>query len=268
MNCDSARAELSAALDGEVSPASADRLAEHLAGCADCRNWQDAAHLLTRLVRLTPARPGPDLTPRILDAVLADRAARRRPDRNRRLARVGLAAAALAQFVIILPALFLGDAGAGVPPHASRELGAFNLALAVGFAAAALRPARARGMLPLVGAATGALVVLSIVDTAYGQTTLLAELPHMITVAGWLLLYWLARVNRDSPDGTDRTAQDARGRGWWGGWRRPFSAAGRLSAGIATAIRLPVGAVTAKTRPPAVMPADPPGDSGPSRIAA
>ncbi|HEY2057431.1 MAG TPA: zf-HC2 domain-containing protein [Amycolatopsis sp.] len=265
MNCDRVREELSAALDGELSPAAADRLAEHLSGCADCRNWQDAAHLLTRLVRLTPARPGPDLTPRILDAVLADRAAHRRPDRNRRLARIGLAAAAVAQFVIILPALFLGDAGAGVPPHASRELGAFNLALAVGFAAASLRPARARGMLPLVGVATGALVVLSIVDTAYGQTTLAAELPHVITVAGWLLLFLLARVNRGDPDGPDRAADDVREGGWWGGWRRPFSGFGRLSAGISTAVRFPA---TAKARPATVPFDEPPGDPGPARIAA
>jgi predicted anti-sigma-YlaC factor YlaD len=272
MNCDSARAELSAALDGELSQSLAGPLAEHLTDCVDCQNWRDAAHLLTRRVRLTPARPIPDLTPQILDAVLADRAAHRRPDRTRRLARVGLVAAALAQFVIVLPSLILGDAGVGIPPHASRELGAFNLALAVGFAAAALRPARARGMLPLVGVATVALVVLAFIDTAHGQTTLLAELPHVITVAGWLLLHRLARADPDSSNGPDSTGQHADDGGWWGGWRRPFLGVSRLWAGITTAIRFPAAAraaVTAKARPPAaVVPVQIPDDSGPTTIAA
>jgi predicted anti-sigma-YlaC factor YlaD len=234
MNCDGARAELSAALDGELSQPLAGPLAEHLTGCVDCQNWRDAAHLLTRRVRLTVVRPIPDLTPRILDAVLADRAAHRRPDRNRRLARAGLVAAAFAQFVIVLPALFLGNAGVGVPPHASRELGAFNLALAVGFAAAALRPARARGMLPLVGVATAVLVLLAFIDAAHGQTTLPAELPHMIAVAGWLLLHRLARADRDNSNGPDPTGRYANGRGWWGGWRRPFIGVSRLWAGKLT----------------------------------
>jgi predicted anti-sigma-YlaC factor YlaD len=92
--------------------------------------------------------------------------------------------------------LVLGQAGIGVPPNASRELAAFNLALAVGFAATALRPARARGMLPLVGVATAALVLLAVVCTAFGQTTLRAELPHGIAIAGSLLLYRLARTDK------------------------------------------------------------------------
>jgi predicted anti-sigma-YlaC factor YlaD len=202
MDCDSVRTELSAAMDGEQSLPLTARLAEHLASCAGCQNWQDAAHKLTRRVRLTPARETPDRTPQILDAVLADRAAHRRPDRDRRpergrrLTRVGLVAAALVQCVIVFSVLVLGQAGIGVPPNASRELAAFNFALAVGFAAAALRPARARGMLPLVGVATAALVVLAVVDSTAGQTTLLAELPHGIAIAGTLLLYRLARTDK------------------------------------------------------------------------
>jgi len=162
----------------------------HLAGCAGCRNWQEAAHRLTRTARLAPVRAMADDTERILEAVLADRTVKvRRLPRGNQLVRAGLAAAALAQLVIIIPALVLGNAGIGVPLHASRELGAFNLALAVGFAAAALRPALARGMLPLVGAATVGLVVLAMIDTMAGETTVLAEVPHLIAVAGLVLLY-------------------------------------------------------------------------------
>jgi predicted anti-sigma-YlaC factor YlaD len=114
---------------------------EHLAHCQYCAVWQESVHRLTRRVRLTSARALPDRTPQLLAAVLADQSVRRRARPAYRLVRWGLAAAAAAQLVIIIPALFLGDADALVPPQASRELGAFNVALAVGFLAAALRPA-------------------------------------------------------------------------------------------------------------------------------
>lgn len=263
MDCDSVRAELSAELDGESSVPMAGALTEHMTGCVDCQNWRDAAHLLTRRVRLTAARAFPDRTPQILEAVLADQAARRRPGRNRRLLRIGLVAAALAQFVIVVPALVLGQAGIGIPPHASRELGAFNLALAVGFAAAALRPARARGMLPLVGAATAALVVLAFIDAAYGQTTLMAEVPHVIAIFGWLLLHLVARRNRDDPDSTDPTGHRRR-RGWWSVLRQPFI--GRLWPSTAATIRLPAQARV--TTPPAPAPTRPPHEPGQTGIAA
>jgi predicted anti-sigma-YlaC factor YlaD len=200
-DCAAARAALSAQVDGETEPAMTETIAEHLADCPYCAVWQESVHRLTRRVRLTSARALPDRTPQLLAAVLADQSARRPARRAYRFTRWGLAVAAAAQLVIIIPALILGDAGAGVPVQASHELGAFNLALAVGFLAAALRPARARGTLPLVGAATGLLVVLAIIDSAMGQTTLLAETPHLIAVAGWALLVVLARGTPAEPPG-------------------------------------------------------------------
>jgi predicted anti-sigma-YlaC factor YlaD len=191
MNCDVAREALSAGLDGEQAVPLSAEVNAHVAGCGDCRSWQEAAHRLTRRVRLTAAQPMADDTARILEAVIADRTVRRGA-RGRQLVRAGLAVAAMAQFVIIIPALVLGRAGVGVPPQAARELGAFNLALAVGFVVAALRPGHARGMLPLVGTATACLIVLSAINTAIGQTTLLAEVPHLIAVAGLVLLHLIA----------------------------------------------------------------------------
>ena len=43
MTCEPAREELSAQLDDERSPALTTTLAEHLSGCTDCRNCQEAA---------------------------------------------------------------------------------------------------------------------------------------------------------------------------------------------------------------------------------
>lgn len=232
MNCEKVWAELSAALDGERS-VPLDALSEHLAACADCRNREDAAHRLTRSVRLTPAQAIPDQAPQIIGAVLAERAARRRGAPARRLARAGLAAAALAQSGIVVPALVLGQAGAGIPAHASHELGAFNLALAVGFAVAALRPARARGMLSLVGVATGTLVLLAVVDSASGETTLHAELPHVIVVVGCVLLFRLARTGEADPDAPPPPGHHRQRHRWPDRRRGPFAGAAGLFTGMA-----------------------------------
>jgi predicted anti-sigma-YlaC factor YlaD len=243
MNCEIAREALSAQLDGEELACPSERLEEHLTDCAACRQWQEAAHVVTRRARLSSASAVQDRTEEILAAVLADRARtsaeRSRPlhgqGRVRGLLRAGLVAAAFAQFVLILPAL-IGHAGAGVPPHASRELGVFNLALATGFLAAAVRPALARGMIPVVGTAASSLVALSIADSAIGATTLSAETPHLITAAGWLLLFGLTRKTR---------TEDGRGPTGSSGERTPLRR--RIRLGVLEWLR------TRTTRPAATM---------------
>src|ERR1700751_3327414 len=157
MTHERARAELSAQLDGEQSGELAEPFVEHLATCHSCQQWQRAAETLTTRVRRGPSQGGPDRTAEILAAVLADQAPR--PSRTRRRllfqVRAGLAAVTAGQFaVFIFPALILGRAGAGAPVHASHELGAFELAMTVGFIVAAFRPSLARGILPLVGVAS------------------------------------------------------------------------------------------------------------------
>ena len=213
MNCEIARETLSALLDGEEAPPRDRGVNAHVAECDDCRSWQESAHLLTRRVRLTSARPMADGTARILEAVMADRPARRSA-RGRQLLRAGLAVAALAHFVIIVPALVLGQGGISVPAHAAREIGAYNLALAVGFAVTALRPQHARAMRPLIGVATLCLIALTVIDTASGETTLLEEAPHLITLVGLVLLQLI--VERESA--TDRR------------WRMPLTAGWNWSA--------------------------------------
>jgi predicted anti-sigma-YlaC factor YlaD len=192
MDCEITREALSAWLDGEPAVPRSAEVHAHIAGCADCRSWQGAVHQLTRRVQLMQTQPRSDDTARILEAVIAGRTVRRRP-RGRQLVGAGLAVAAVAQFVLSIPALVLGHIGIGVPPQAARDLGAFNLALAVGFAAAALRPALARGMLPLVDAATLCLVTLGAINAIQGVTTVLAEAPHLIAVAGLVLLHVAAQ---------------------------------------------------------------------------
>jgi predicted anti-sigma-YlaC factor YlaD len=205
MTHDKARAELSAWMDGEQSAELAMPLAEHLADCAACQQWQQSARQVARQVRAASAQPVPDRTEQLLAAVIADQAQapQRRLRRIKLQARTALAAAAAAQFVIIIPAL-LGHAGGGAPMHSSREIGVFNLALAVGFTIAALRPALARGMLPIAGFAAAALIVVSLVDSAMSYTTIPAETPHLIALLGAVLLYVLVRADRTGSSSSGR----------------------------------------------------------------
>jgi len=200
MDCGTAREALSALLDGEVPPCSQDELDAHVTACHWCQEWREAAHLVTRRARLTSAPSMSDGTERILAAVLADRPVSRGGRRTVRSTRAALVAVALAHGTIIVPAL-VGRAAGDVPLHASRELGSFNLALAVGLLAAAARPAWAKAMLPLVGVAAAFLALFSLVDSANGETTLRVELPHLLTIAGAVLLAVLARSVGQSADG-------------------------------------------------------------------
>jgi predicted anti-sigma-YlaC factor YlaD len=209
MDCDTAREALSALLDGEALPCTPEDLDAHTATCHECRHWREAAHLVTRRARLTSASSAPDSTDRIWAAVLANRPSGRRK-RTAGLVRGALAATALAHGLIIVPAA-IGWAGRGVPLQAERELAVFNLTLAVALLTAAARPAWARAMLPVVGVAAGLLALISLVDIAVGEATLLAEAPHLITLVGAVLLAMLIRVSGGDTDGPARRSPPLQG---------------------------------------------------------
>jgi predicted anti-sigma-YlaC factor YlaD len=107
------------------------------------------------------------------------------------LARLGLGVVAVGQLVLTVPMLLLGH-DHGAPAHVAHEMGAFDAALAAGFLVAAWRPARALGMRALVGVASALLVVTAIIDMAAGRTSAGDEAPHLLAVAGWLLICYLA----------------------------------------------------------------------------
>jgi predicted anti-sigma-YlaC factor YlaD len=188
MDCDTIRVAISTQIDGEASWLPSDALATHLEGCPACRDWQRRAHTVTRRVRLGGALLDHDLTSGVLAAVPVAR------DRTRlRLARrCLLIALALAQFAIAAPMLFLGhDHEAGV--HAARELGSFNLALAIAFAVGAVRPKLSAGLAWPCGIAAGGLVTTAIVDLIGGQAVGADEALHLIALAGAALLVWQSR---------------------------------------------------------------------------
>jgi predicted anti-sigma-YlaC factor YlaD len=200
VTCEDVRVALSAELDGESSPHPHGMLDAHLADCPACAAWADAAHAITRRVRLGAAQDVPDLTARVLAAWTSPTGRLGRAPWWRRgvTARVALAVLAIAQFVVTFPQLWLGH-DADTATHPAHELGSLGAAFAVGLAAAAVRPARARALVPIVGAGGLALLATAIADLISGRTVISDELPHLIVVAGWLVLLGLAAVETRLP---------------------------------------------------------------------
>jgi predicted anti-sigma-YlaC factor YlaD len=189
MHCDTARKAISARLDGEELGVDSTELAGHLERCSVCRAFARDAESMHRDVRLARAPAVPDLTAPILASIGADS----RPHAaHERALRVTLAVVAGVMIVAALPALVLGD-DAGLPVHAARHVGSFDLALAVGFLFAAWRPSRIPGLLPVATALVVCLVGTSVLDVLDGRTGALTEVQHAVEVVGlgaaWLLAH-------------------------------------------------------------------------------
>jgi predicted anti-sigma-YlaC factor YlaD len=196
MRCDTFREAISARIDGEDPGLPAAAVDAHLAGCADCRGWQQRAHAVTRRARLGGSFLDRDLTARVLAAPPVAATGRRRGFSQRAL----LAAVAVGQLAITVPLLVLGhDHDAGT--HAAHELGSFDLALAIAFAVGAIRPALSAGLAWPCAIAASGLSGTAVLDWIGGQTPGADEAQHLIAVAGALLLIWQVRTNASRPAG-------------------------------------------------------------------
>ncbi len=195
MDCDRCREAISARLDGhdDEDPS----IDEHLATCVACQAWRADAVGLAHRLDLHVADPVPDRSPAILAAMAAELAVDEQEARDESLLpwRVGLVALGVVELLLAVPALVAGqEAGAGV--HVAREMGSFDVALAVGFLVAAWRPARAWGMVPLVAVLAGCLAVTSGVDIAEGRATFTGETLHLTHLVGLVMLWALAHAYR------------------------------------------------------------------------
>lgn len=194
MDCERCREAVSARLDGhdDADPA----VDGHLAGCVACQGWRADAVALAHRVDLHVAEPVPDRSAAIL-AVLADEVvAEEKAAHDEALLpwRAGLAALGIVQLLLAVPVLLGSEPGAGV--HVAREMGSFDVALAVGFLFAAWRPARAWGMVPLVAVLAACLIATSAVDVIEGRTALAGETLHLTDLAGLVMLWALAHAYR------------------------------------------------------------------------
>jgi predicted anti-sigma-YlaC factor YlaD len=213
MRCDRSRELISALLDGEGA-GRPDELRRHLDGCAGCRGWAVQARSLHRSLRLQPAPEVPDLTTAILRRRLPDRRRRcPRPVLSMPVLRAVLGVVAGTQLVLGVPELL---SRAGMDGHATRHLGGWDVAFAVGLLVVAVQPWRARGLLPMAAAVAGVMVVTVVVDAVSGGSPGMAEATHALEVCGVAVLWAITRV------------EVARGFGG-GGWER-FRAFAQTSA--------------------------------------
>jgi predicted anti-sigma-YlaC factor YlaD len=190
MSCTHIRHAISARLDGEDPGVENAVIDTHLETCPECRGFAASAARLHRSTRVAPAPAVPDLTPAILAAIGDDASA---AGQDTQLAlRWILAILAVVQIGVAVPALILGS-DAGLPVHAARHLGSFDIAVAVGFLFAAWRPARIPGLLPVVAALVACLVASSLLDVVAGNTGALGEAHHATDFAGLAVLWLLSR---------------------------------------------------------------------------
>jgi len=190
MRCGTIREALSARLDGEDPGLPDDDIEAHLGTCEDCRTWALAAGALAGVVTRAP-RDGVPLDPALLASLTApaDEAATG-------LLRTGewrivLGLIALVQMIVSWPGVLLHDGHASV--HLAHELTAWDIGLAVGFLVAALRPARAWGMLPLAAVLVAFMTGTSLLDVVSGHALLGREAVHVLELAGLGALWVLAR---------------------------------------------------------------------------
>lgn len=207
MGCDEFREALSARLDGEDDPAERAVTDAHLAGCAACRQWYDAAARVTRMVRTSVVTH----EVRVSDEVLA---AAPGPGRARllRAVRVALGVLGVAQF--LLGAAQIGGFAAGRhlhtfgvgPDHLWHESAAWNVAVGAGFAWIAFSRGPGSGLIPTLTAFVAALSLLTASDVIAGRVDLGRVLSHAFILVGYLLVLVLSRLQpvRGGPAGGQR----------------------------------------------------------------
>jgi predicted anti-sigma-YlaC factor YlaD len=216
MVCERWRELVSAQLDGEDDPADRPRVEAHLAGCAGCREWLERAAAVNRLTRTGVVPDVPDLSAAILAALPSA------PVRRRRLASGPLyvALAAVGAVQLILGLAQVGDAGSAhvhtgldaTPGHLWHESAAWNVAVGAGFLFIALRRNRPTGLVPMLTAFVGMLVLLSVNDLSAARVDTARLVSHGFVILGYLIVVALSRLTGGSaPPSGGRVAG---GNGW------------------------------------------------------
>ncbi|MER5334617.1 zf-HC2 domain-containing protein [Micromonospora sp. NPDC002717] len=222
MGCEQWREVLSAQLDGEESPAERTAAEAHLAGCGGCRTWFDQAAAVTRRARLSVMVAGDDFTDVVLDT-LPEVPPRRRRGRAvlslRGRAVVSLRAVlgliGALQLVLGLAQIGRGVAGPHVhlaadglaAGHLWHESAAWNVAVGAGFLFVAARRTPPTGLVPMLSAFVGTLVLLSVNDLATGRVDTTRLVSHGFLLVGYALVVVLSRpgLRPDGPVRRNRT---------------------------------------------------------------
>lgn len=193
--CDGWRTAISARADGEDPGVNERLLDAHLDGCSSCRSFAAAIEGSRRRLVVQEAPEMPDLSRRVSKlTALADRASRWG------VVRALLLVVAAEVIVLSVPALFDGE------NHDGRHLGAFSVAYGVALAVVAIRPARARTVLPVSFVLAVGLAITAVIDLVRGVVPLTEEATHLPELVS-VLLVWLLTV--PSPTRGTRTSRDA-----------------------------------------------------------
>jgi predicted anti-sigma-YlaC factor YlaD len=185
VTCEECRDAISARLDGEDPGVAADAVDRHLTTCRTCHRFAARVQALGEMVPV-PQEPAPDRSAAILAAIGVRRS--HRPLVPERIARAGLAMVGVVQLVAAVVGI-----GLGTVPHTLRDLGAFEIALAIGFLVAALRPSTAPGLLPTAAALALCLLTIVALDIVGGETAVAREGTHVTEFIGVALVWMLAR---------------------------------------------------------------------------
>jgi predicted anti-sigma-YlaC factor YlaD len=209
MACERWREMLSAQLDGEDEPGERARTEEHLVGCAGCRQWLDRAATVNRLTRTGPAVAVPDRSAAILAAV-RQATADAPPGRTVAPRLATMLYAALGAVGAVQLILGLAQAGgatdtahahaAGLtatPGHLWHESAAWNVAVGAGFLVIAVRRNRPTGLVPMLSAFVGMLLLLSVNDLTAGRVDAARLVSHAFVIVGYLIVVTLARLTAD-----------------------------------------------------------------------
>jgi predicted anti-sigma-YlaC factor YlaD len=205
MPCPSFREAISARLDSEPLGMPAGELDDHLARCAACTGWAEAAARVTRRARLATAPEVPDLTVAVLAALPRELPGAAVAARSRLVEeglRLLLAAVAVAQAGLAWPVLVSGAGAMSAPVHMAHETGAWNLAVAAAFGAVAAAPRLAAGALPFLGSFAALLVPVTVADLGAGHVHAERAVAHLLLLAGVALVAavaWRARRPRTGP---------------------------------------------------------------------
>lgn len=208
MRCQPYRDAISAHLDGEETGVAEVELEGHLDACAGCQAFTTSSRALHRRIAIRPADPVPDLTAQILataskhlPVVAPSRAANglagasgasRGNDGQIHWSRWALLGVALMQLTVALPPVLFGH-DAGAPVHLAREIGAWDIALAMALLLVVMRPRRAQGLVPFAASLAVAMFGAALVDVGSGRATPLAESQHLLELAGLWMLWVLSR---------------------------------------------------------------------------
>jgi predicted anti-sigma-YlaC factor YlaD len=196
VTCPSCREAVSASLDGESPGVPQAWVDEHLAGCAACRGWAEAAAEVTRRARLVAAPAVPDVTAAVLARLPETTVRRRRQPWVTAALRVALLAVGAGQLAVSLPAFSGSEGDMTAPVHLAHETGAWNLGLAACFVVVALLPRLAAGALPFLLSFTAVLSWVTLRDLGDGHVHAARAVGHLLLVGGAVLVSLLALRNR------------------------------------------------------------------------